>query len=599
MLLRVSFGVVQEYMKLPELTFSDFLREVSLKFNIAEDRRLDIKIYDQSNTEVDSEVFEEIVQEFHGPFLISLANEAPGYPQSTSSPCSIASEDTVILNFSLCDPAEEPVAAEGSQPKRPCRINYEAKALIEKILTTKPGGDRVMEEYAKTKSITDSTRRQLINILTAEMTETHGTSPPRSVKVMYAQGIVALLPYLEDPYSQNGYEHYYDPESGSGYIAWRLKTIQRKAAEERGPAVSTSPKVGGPGHGRTRPFTADRVLTDEEVECAIALLRHTADEETIREKMKVTFAYRHAMVNDENKSAEVFSVFPRFLDTPGLIEQDFRVMFGEQTANKFMERWPTTFKAGVIKESHGLVPSTDLLDLMRNAETSTEVEKGWDSDMSAIILLLHLLPPSAQGRKWPGKISASNAVDHLIKFQKTGTSVQQHLDNIAQSIQPYLLAQGPTKSSIHSFFIAIDKHALPCQATSSVGALDELFKAHYVFDQDGVLLLIEPATNPPVYVSPEADENIAMDGSERTETVVEEAAGTSGSQYQHLTTKELYRLHLQREIAKADLQMEYTKLLMEVKKKGGWAEIQRGHDIAIQCLIILFFLPQQLKNKND
>ncbi|XP_056464805.1 uncharacterized protein LOC130404185 isoform X2 [Gadus chalcogrammus] len=596
MLLRVSFGVVQEYMKLPELTFSDFLREVSLKFNIAEDRRLDIKIYDQSNTEVDSEVFEEIVQEFHGPFLISLANEAPGYPQSTSSPCSIASEDTVILNFSLCDPAEEPVAAEGSQPKRPCRINYEAKALIEKILTTKPGGDRVMEEYAKTKSITDSTRRQLINILTAEMTETHGTSPPRSVKVMYAQGIVALLPYLEDPYSQNGYEHYYDPESGSGYIAWRLKTIQRKAAEERGPAVSTSPKVGGPGHGRTRPFTADRVLTDEEVECAIALLRHTADEETIREKMKVTFAYRHAMVNDENKSAEVFSVFPRFLDTPGLIEQDFRVMFGEQTANKFMERWPTTFKAGVIKESHGLVPSTDLLDLMRNAETSTEVEKGWDSDMSAIILLLHLLPPSAQGRKWPGKISASNAVDHLIKFQKTGTSVQQHLDNIAQSIQPYLLAQGPTKSSIHSFFIAIDKHALPCQATSSVGALDELFKAHYVFDQDGVLLLIEPATNPPVY---EADENIAMDGSERTETVVEEAAGTSGSQYQHLTTKELYRLHLQREIAKADLQMEYTKLLMEVKKKGGWAEIQRGHDIAIQCLIILFFLPQQLKNKND
>ena len=51
---------------------------VSLKFNIAEDRRLDIKVYDQSSTEVDSEVFEEIVQEFHGPFLISLANEAPG-----------------------------------------------------------------------------------------------------------------------------------------------------------------------------------------------------------------------------------------------------------------------------------------------------------------------------------------------------------------------------------------------------------------------------------------------------------------------------------------------------------------------------------------
>ncbi|XP_031433740.1 uncharacterized protein LOC116222859 isoform X1 [Clupea harengus] len=197
--------------------------------------------------------------------------------------------------------------------------------------------------------------------------------------------------------------------------------------------------------------------------------------------MKTTFIYRQAMVNDKSKAADVFLVFPRFLDTPGLIEQDFRLLFGEATANTFLERWPTTFRARVIKESHGLVPTTELLDLMRNAESTAEVENGWDSDMSAILLLLHLLPPSAQGRKRPGKISASQAVDQLIRFQKAGTSVQQHLDNITQSSQPYLLAQGSTRSSIHSYFIVIDKHALPCKATGSVGAFDELIKAHYVF----------------------------------------------------------------------------------------------------------------------
>ncbi|CAI5697313.1 unnamed protein product [Oreochromis niloticus] len=74
-------------------------------------------------------------------------------------------------------------------------------------------------------------------------------------------------------------------------------------------------------------------------------------------------------------------------------------------------------------------------------------------------------------------MSASQAVDNLIKFPKAGTSVQQHLDN---SSQPYLLAQGSTRSSIHTF-IVIDKHALPRKATGSVGALDELFRAHYVF----------------------------------------------------------------------------------------------------------------------
>ncbi|XP_060744615.1 uncharacterized protein LOC132858333 [Tachysurus vachellii] len=117
--------------------------------------------------------------------------------------------------------------------------------------------------------------------------------------------------------------------------------------------------------------------------------------------MKMTFMYRQAMVNNEAKSSDVFLVFPRFLDTPGLIEQDFRFLFGEATANKFLEKWPATFKAKVIKESHELVPTTELLDLIRNAESAAEVENGWDSDMSAILLLLHLLPPSALGRKRP------------------------------------------------------------------------------------------------------------------------------------------------------------------------------------------------------
>lgn len=68
------------------------------------------------------------------------------------------------------------------------------------------------------------------------------------------------------------------------------------------------------------------------------------------------------------------------------IEQDFRLMFGEATANKFLEKWPTTFKAKVIKESHGLVPTTELLDLMHNAESAAEVENG----MNGTVLLFNV-----------------------------------------------------------------------------------------------------------------------------------------------------------------------------------------------------------------
>ncbi|XP_039868606.1 uncharacterized protein LOC120721984 isoform X1 [Simochromis diagramma] len=246
---------------------------------------------------------------------------------------------------------------------------------------------------------------------------------------MYAQGIVALSPYLEDPYLQHGYKHYYDPESSSGYIAWRLKTIQRKAVEERSVSVCKSPKSKFTYH-----------LNDTDVICR----------------------------QDSIKHLSMFCIFAL------QIEQDFRLLFCEVTGSKFLERWLTNLKAKVVKESHGLVPTSELLELMCNAES------GWDSDLSTILLLLHLLPPSAQGRKRPGKMSASQAVNNLIKFPKAGTSVQQHLGNITRSSQPYHLTQGSTRSSIHTF-IVIEKHALPCKARGSVGALDELFRAHYVF----------------------------------------------------------------------------------------------------------------------
>ncbi|KAK3560730.1 hypothetical protein QTP86_016411 [Hemibagrus guttatus] len=45
-------------------------------------------------------------------------------------------------------------------------------------------------------------------------------------------------------------------------------------------------------------------------------------------------------------------------------------------------------------------------------------ESGWDSNMSSILKLVHLLPPSSQGRKRPGKISARQACDRLVKFIK-------------------------------------------------------------------------------------------------------------------------------------------------------------------------------------
>ncbi|XP_035985954.1 uncharacterized protein LOC118559372 [Fundulus heteroclitus] len=103
--------------------------------------------------------------------------------------------------------------------------------------------------------------------------------------------------------------------------------------------------------------------------------------------------------------------------------------------------WPTIFKQKVIQQSKTLPTSSDL-ELIYCAEgASNEKElknlaSGWDTDLAFIILLLHLIPPSCQGCKRPGKVSASQAEKHLVVFQKSGTSIQQHVDAITSTIKP-------------------------------------------------------------------------------------------------------------------------------------------------------------------
>jgi len=169
-------------------------------------------------------------------------------------------------------------------------------------------------------------------------------------------------------------------------------------------------EVGGPSRVQPRPFTADKALSDEDVEAAIAVLKHSADEDTIREKMKATFIFRQSMVNTEKSRLGVLSLpkisrhtrcktSPVFKNEKAAklsflkngpqmwashmqcvstllsmhcifalqMEQDFRLLIGEATANKFLEKWPSTLKRKVITESKPWT-STDHRALGFNAQ---------------------------------------------------------------------------------------------------------------------------------------------------------------------------------------------------------------------------------------
>ncbi|XP_032386248.1 uncharacterized protein LOC116698425 [Etheostoma spectabile] len=463
--LRVKYRDHQKYICFEgQLTFKSFLDCVAKKFDIP---TLDLKVYDESQTEVDEEVFEFLLMKQDLGVLEICLPRSPNLDDLLSSP---ASSSFGNLSGDNSKDSDDTIILQQSPDTRKRAEDARLGQMIEGVLKNKPGGERILNEYARTKSLTDSRRRDMVKILVAHMTSEHGTSPSRHIKEDYAKGITALFPYLADPRSKFGYEHFYNAEDGSGYLAWRLKFVQKESSEGQKKTPRQS-LTGGPIADR-EPYREENWLTTESLCCeAIALMKHTADEAIVKEKMKQTFSYRQKMVHDPIKASEIFTAFPRFLDIAGMIEQDFNLMFGGATSAKFLEKWPTVYKQKVLEQSRGLTQTGELQDLVQNAESTTEVENGWDNDMSSILVLVHLLPPSPHGRKRPGKLSAKQASDHLVKFIKTGTSVQGHLDSIMECLQPYLLAVGTKRSVIHTYFIVIDKHAIPCKSPDSLACL--------------------------------------------------------------------------------------------------------------------------------
>lgn len=106
-------------------------------------------------------------------------------------------------------------------------------------------------------------------------------------------------------------------------------------------------------------------------------MKQCPDEDTIKKKMKLTVDFRRNMVLDPQQSSNVLSVFPRFKDVTGLVEQDFVLMFGEDVSGKFLEKWTTTFKKKIIQQCRKLPSTSELEDLLLAAdspEDRTEVD---------------------------------------------------------------------------------------------------------------------------------------------------------------------------------------------------------------------------------
>ncbi|XP_005169550.2 uncharacterized protein [Danio rerio] len=477
MLFKVIYGGKKKLIKVDEVDYSSLIKEVKKKFSI---EQKDLVLQDDTGVEVDEDVFTDVLEERSRDILWRVIDQ--------DSECTVldscsSHSDTLVLTPNHTETDDRA----GPSMKRP-RFDeaFEAKQFVSEIMKEKAGGLAVLAEYNEHGKLTDSTRRQLVNIVVAYITEKEGRVPSKETKTRCALGIVTLCPSLKDPYSRTGYEHFYDPKSNQGYISWRLKTVSRRSKSQstrnaRSSAASDDEGNGGPTANRANWNYLEKQLDGDQCKEAISFMSHCADKDQIFEKMKLTFKHRQQLIHDAEKSSTALSVFPRFLDTKGLVLQDFDIKFGTETASRLLEQWDT-LKPKIIAEAKTLNSNLYLNSLLA-AGTGQNLEcewQGWDSDMSCLLLLAFLLPPSAGGRNNSTKISIKEAMDHVVQFHKACCSLTEYVEK-TEGLQPHLLAVGSAKNAIHEFYIVLDGKLLPCQAKSSLSAFDELFKAYFVF----------------------------------------------------------------------------------------------------------------------
>uniref|UniRef100_A0AAR2JGC8 Uncharacterized protein n=1 Tax=Pygocentrus nattereri TaxID=42514 RepID=A0AAR2JGC8_PYGNA len=183
--------------------------------------------------------------------------------------------------------------------------------MVENALVMKPGGQDVLEVYKSEKSLNHRTRRQLVNILASHMTEMRGRIPSRKQKEKYALGVITLFPSLKDPFSPKGCEHFYDGEKGTGYLAWRMKTMSRNKSQ-RPVKATTVPQAQGPNRRRSGASVPEQ-LDGDACQEAISFLLHCHDEPSVFKKMKMTFEHRQNLVHDLTENHRCPKNIPTFI----------------------------------------------------------------------------------------------------------------------------------------------------------------------------------------------------------------------------------------------------------------------------------------------
>ncbi|KAK0157299.1 hypothetical protein PV328_011057 [Microctonus aethiopoides] len=333
---------------------------------------------------------------------------------------------------------------------------YSLKNYLENI----ESGREILNDYVTNKVMSDKSRKKLVTLVVEHLLEYKkivGWPILSSEKCKYAEIIIELFPNLKNPFSECGYDHFYNPKTGTGYIASKLSNLGRRSNTK-----NVAPHTENQNDNSLVPV--ETVDESDIIRNAISFLKRAVSTQLVEiiQKTKETFKIRRFMYMNDR----FFDEFPRFKDTPQLIDVEFQLLFPSIDQNIFIDLYPSVIN--------------DIITLYTTENGDYSLSE-WDRMTNSLVALTQLIPPTARGPRAAGRGKKIDIIKKLIKFKKAGTPIQVADE---EKSQPRIIAVGPNKQAVNQFYIEIDKTFILLPVNDMLRATDYLFKAQYAFNTE-------------------------------------------------------------------------------------------------------------------
>ncbi|XP_049432549.1 uncharacterized protein LOC125888934 [Epinephelus fuscoguttatus] len=289
---------------------------------------------------------------------------------------------------------------------------------IRQILNGTLEGKAIVKSLDEQQSITSKHRRLLVRLLVSHgLLENNGETPSSDTKKALAMSLVYEFPCLKDD-TGNGYGAWYTPgrkqRPATGFLEERLRNVRKRLR-----------KLNRPRHQELQEnhtvCIPESVLPPEKLQEKVDWLKvHKFPVSEVEAYMRETAIYRGKWIrsNGSKSIPEILKAFPRLVDNPGMISQDFEQLYPE-AAPKLFEKW-----AAVSDRILAYAQREGKLHLVLDDMTPVA------NSERALTVLPTLLPQSIY--KDGGKVvrpTTEESRRSFIKMQPVGTNMVDYLQN--------------------------------------------------------------------------------------------------------------------------------------------------------------------------